>query len=216
MQPIDLLLRQGEPAELEAFRDEIAADPLLALEVADTVALLERLRGLRVEPDPEFAGKLAGVVRRAARQLPPEPNRAAPWLAAAAIAAVTFFTAAWFDPLRLHARPAAVVAATSSTAATAVAPSAALAVLDVPTTADIAHQDALGTMRRRFELERATELSAALENAIAAEQAGSAAALRRWLDPKNALAVLHLDHELRSRVDVRRAALVSEGAMLAA
>ncbi|MGK0155813.1 MAG: hypothetical protein ACI9SE_002780, partial [Neolewinella sp.] len=60
-QPIDLLLKQGTPEEVTAMRNEVARDPMKALELADTVALVEQFRHLRTEASPEFAGKLQDV-----------------------------------------------------------------------------------------------------------------------------------------------------------
>lgn len=209
VEPIDLLLRQGSAEELQDFRDRVTEDPLLALDLADTVTLIERLRSVRVEPDPEFAGKLAGVVRRAERRLQPPHRGATPWLLAAAVAVVGFLAASWADPLALRRQPARAVAE--------VLPEPprrpAVAVVDIPTRAELEHRDTLGAMRRRFELESATELSAALEAAVQAERDTRANELQSWLDPRNALAVLHLDHELRGHAEVRRRALQSGGAM---
>ncbi|MCR9247033.1 MAG: hypothetical protein NXI31_18525 [bacterium] len=243
LEPIDLLLQQGTSAELADFRSRVAADPLLALDLADTVALLERLRTVRVEPNPAFSGKLADVVRRADRRMQPQ-HRFTPWLAAAAIAIVTFGFVTWVDPLDLRVERTAVrdteigrrtdiaqplgdsTAFGSATPGSAAAAARSTNVAeDTPhdggaeangtrSVGDLAYEEALGAMRRRFDVEAATQLRDALDHAIA-EQTAGADTLSRWLDPRNALAVLVRDHELRARTEVRHAAMRRHGGMVA-
>ena len=103
LEPIDLLLHEGTADELRVFRDWVAEEPMLALDLADTVTLVERLRGVRVEPNPQFACKLAGVVRRAERRMElARPRPRAPWLLVAIVAVASFLAAAWSDPLSLR------------------------------------------------------------------------------------------------------------------
>jgi len=212
VEPIDLLLHEGNSEELRSFRERVAEEPMLAFDLADTVTLVERLRTVRTEPNAEFAGKLADVVRRAERRMElARPRQRAPWLLAAAVAVVSFLVAAWSDPLSLREREDTVTAEIETIEAV---PAVIEPVL--PTAAELAHSDALVAMRRRFEAENATQLSEALESAVLAERDVRRDQLSGWLNPRNALAVLHLDHELRGRVEVRLRALRSEGAMLAA
>ena len=47
---LDLVLKQGSAEQRAAFHQELGENPLLAMEVAETVALLEQFRLLTVEP----------------------------------------------------------------------------------------------------------------------------------------------------------------------
>lgn len=208
LQPIDLLLRQGTPEELTAMRSRVAADPLLALEVADTVTLLGRLREACTTSSPEFAGELFDLVRQAERRL---GRRARPpilaWMATAAAAAALFATLALCDPLGLRS-------GAPDRAEIAQAPGSDRRELSPlpPTPDEIAKQEAVELMRQRFSLENAECLQQALDTALAAPHDP----LSAWLQPANTMAVLRLDHELRGQASVRAKALRSEGAMPAA
>ena len=100
LQPIDLLLQQGSADELAALRQRVADDPLLALEVADTVALVESFRQVEVTPSARYAAGLQDLVRRAELRL--SPRRSTPrardllWVAAAAV--LTWGALAWAAP----------------------------------------------------------------------------------------------------------------------
>lgn len=209
LQPIDLLLEQGTDDELRVMRSRVAEDPTLALEVADTIALLEQLRTVRTEPSVELPGKLYAIVRRAERtRRAPQPRLPLLLAAAAASAALGFCLANWwYDSGAAPASIGLPVAELPRVPAAADANRAA-----VPTAAELAHRDSLGAMRRRFELESADHLTAALDSAVHAERDP----LNSWLAPRNALAIRRLDHELRTRPEIRQRALRSEGAMLAA
>ena len=209
LQPIDLLLEEGSEDELRSMRRRVAEDPQAALEFAETVALIERMRGARTEPGPAYATKLNAVIRRAERNQDPVPQRAR-WLLAAAAALLGFGVASWWDRADGAGEPE-IIAALPATAAALTSTPAPLPVV-VPTVTELAHRDAVEAMRRRFALESAPQLSEALMSAVAATRDP----LDSWLDPTNALAVRRLDHELRRRPEIRRRALQSEGAMLAA
>ncbi|MCA8975936.1 MAG: hypothetical protein KDC98_14535 [Planctomycetes bacterium] len=240
LQAIDLLLEQGTADELAALRGRIASDPTMALDMADTVTLLERLRTVRTDPSPGYAGKLYSVVLRAERRQPSPPRRL-PWLLAAAAAAIAFGAATWLHGacqdtgstrVEFAALPAAaasgsvgdaesLAAAEQQTAAEAEPGAEAMAGAAngnavptnvVPTTAELARLEAIDAMRRRFEIESATELTAALDSAVHAMRDP----LDSWLSPRNSLAIRRLDHELRTHREIRLRALRSEGAMLAA
>ena len=86
--PVELLLGQGPADERAALRARSGEDPLLMLELADTVALFAQCRELRTEPGPAYAVKLHTVMNRAARRRTPAPvlplGRGLLWAAAAA------------------------------------------------------------------------------------------------------------------------------------
>ena len=65
--PIDLVLEQGADDELAAARGDVGRDPLRALELAETIHLVEQLRDVRVEPSAVFAGKMQSVAAQADR-----------------------------------------------------------------------------------------------------------------------------------------------------
>ena len=211
--PIDVVLRQGSlQAQAESW-PRAATKPRAMLEMAETVALVEQFRAVRTEPGPRFASKLADVMARAVRRLlpPPSPWQGLPWgLAAAAILFVCLWT---WDPLR---RPEV------STAALVIAP--AVPTETVPGTAgdeplleavdsrEVAWQADVETMRQRLGREPSPHLRQALEAGLEVDPD----ALGRWLDPRNALVLMRLDHELRASAELRQEALRRQGGLPAA
>lgn len=221
LQPIDLLLQQGAPDELAALRQRVADDPLLALEVADTVALVEAFRQVEMTPSARYAAGLQDLVRRAELRL--SPRRSTPrvrdllWVAAAAV--LTWGALAWAAPGAHRAAagpewPAGLVAAAAGIAPV-VAPVApaqepAVDVVSAPRTYLAQELDhSLQQMRRRLEIEPTPRLRAEFDSALQV----TADPLSGWLDPHNALVALRLDHELRADALVREQALRRAGAM---
>lgn len=203
---IDLLLAQGEPATLAAQRQRVANDPEAMLEFADTVALVGRLRELRVEPGPRFAGKLADVVRRAERRLLPAATVGAGAVGCGIAAAVLgFLLLRWWDPCG----PAA---ASTAIAALALPPSPPPAVespqVEVVDARVAAWQADVATMRKRLDLEASPRVREEFEAGLA-EPDG----LARWLDPRNALVLMRLDHQLRAQAELRQEALRRQGGL---
>jgi len=87
-QPIDLLLEQGTAEEVTQMRRAVAADPSLALQVADTVELVESFRELRVDASPNMAGKMQAVMLQAERSAAHRGAvRPRPWLPSLTFAA---------------------------------------------------------------------------------------------------------------------------------
>lgn len=223
LSPVDLLLKQGSPEALAALRQRVAEDPLLAIEVAETVALVEQFRQVRIEPSPVFATRLHDVVRRAERRLqrrePTSTGRSWLWMAAAA--GLTAGLLAWTDPLRLRGgadaplgglRSPASVAADASRALPRPSELAAAAeggTEVLPTHVAAEFDAALQAMRRRLQLEAAPQL----QNELEAGLRPAADPLSRWLDPRNALVELRIGHEWRARVEVREELLRRAGAM---
>lgn len=215
---VDLLLAQGSRPAQDALRKKVADEPLLALEMAETVALLEQFRQLRVEPSARLAVRLADVVRRAERRLPPPRTPLwRPLLALAAAAAVTF-AALWLWVPRddegrrnLQAnsdlfdvrRPAAPEGAATDGAERAPR---------IRESSEVAWESMVEVMRQRLDMEPSRRLSDALTSGLQAQRDP----LGSWLDPRNALVMLRLDHELRASAELRRRAMRSQGGMEAA
>ncbi|HEU4419296.1 MAG TPA: hypothetical protein VFT55_10175 [Planctomycetota bacterium] len=228
---LDLLLGQGTPAAQDELRARIGAEPRLALEMADTVTLLEKFRELRVEPSPTFAARLADVVARAARRRRRALPRRVPaaWLAAAA-ALVTFAGLFHWDPLaarsarRTIADELVLAAAPVSQPATSAAPGAAPPSALQPDAAragaapvgradgTVAWQPSIAEMRRWLAQEPSRRLCEALE--VGLQPAHDP--LRVWLEPRNALARLRVDHERCATAAVRQQALRAGGGLVAA
>jgi hypothetical protein len=202
LQPIDALLGEGTPAQLQAFRERLAGDPLLAVAAAETRQIVERLRELRVEPGARWELQRAAVQRRAERFL--EVRTASrplslQLLAAAAAAAALFAALGFVDPLglrRAHApTPLADLTPAAGSRASAVAearPSEFTAAGE-PVVEWLAPAPRLRDAFQRFH-ERSPE-----------EQFSD------WLLPRNAMAVLRLDYELRASSEARRRALRERG-----
>lgn len=220
---VDLLLEQGTPAAQDEARARMAAEPMRALEMAETVALLEGFRQLEVEPTDRLSFLLGRVVHRA-ELLTPAPVRTH-WAASITwllVAAVVAFAVLWsWDPLarrvptkadagcaRIDGGPGAVAGERSDPVAVGSEDEAPRRVLDV---AEAEWQVALEAMRNRLSLETSRRLEQAFEVALLPP----ADPMQRWLDPRNALASLRADHESRSRPEVRRALLRLQGGLVA-
>lgn len=231
--PVELLLGQGPADERAALRARSGEDPLLMLELADTVALFAQCRELRTEPSPAYALKLHAVMTRAARRRTPAPAPVLPlgrgllWAAAAAV--VTFALLWTCDPLgrRPHAlqprfedalvqqqATGAGDPARSETAAPR-SPAEQLEVIQPARHSDeLAWEATLELMRQRLGLESSPHLREALEEGLQAQgQQGAGDRLGRWLDPRNALTLMRLDHELRASAELRREALRRQGGL---
>jgi hypothetical protein len=216
--PLDLLLKQGSAEQRAAFRQNVVDDPLLAIEVAETVALLEQFRQLQVDPSQRYAAKLNDVVRRAEQRM--ERHRPTSWwpraILVAAAAGITVAVLGWTDPWNLRENGAGGQLASTETPAPrhdqgypqgrpqgperfdpADAPTLEL------TSGDRDFFAAAEAMRKRLaELEAPASLRAEFEAAMQPP----VDPLGRWLDPQNALAVLRIDHEYRNDFTARGAA----------
>lgn len=210
--PLDVALGQGSPAELAAARARMDVDPLALLAVAEDVAFVQELRALRVEAGPIYGVALNDLCRRAAErvQRPVSRWRGWPWgLAAAAAAAVALW---WLDPLAPRRAPAAAPIADFVLQPR---PPASDDVVPPEVVADaraVAWQADLDAIRRRLDHEASPHLREALEAGVAE----APDRLRGWLDPRNALALQRLDHELRANAEYRREELRRRGGMPAA
>lgn len=215
---LDLVLKQGSAEQRAAFHQELGENPLLAMEVAETVALLEQFRLLTVEPSRQYESKLNQVVRQAAERL--ERRRSTPWwprlLVVAAAAAITVSLLGWADPLgvgaglapRQQLDAAAPLLHRDGTRLPSVASNGGLLAGD--DRGFLANADAL--RKRLAVLDAPPAVRAEFEAALLP----AADPLGRWLDPQNALAVLRSDHEHRSDSLVARAAASREFALRAA
>jgi hypothetical protein len=227
--PVELLLGQGPADERAALRARSGEDPLLMLELADTVALFAQCRELRTEPSPAYALKLHALMNRAARRRTPTPapvplGRGLLWAAAAAV--VTFALLWTCDPLgrRAHALPPrfgdALVQQSAGQAPGAGDPARAETAEQPAESQPARHSDELAweatleLMRQRLGLESSPHLREALEEGLQAQgQQGAGDRLSRWLDPRNALTLMRLDHELRASAELRREALRRQGGL---
>lgn len=203
---VDLALGQGEAAALDRLRASLARDPVAAIEFAETRQLLERLRGVQTAPSPQLPARLEELARKAEWRQAQRQRTPITWrvlLGGLAAAAALFAALAWLDPLALRAgRGQRLVCAT-------VAPAVAAAPAE-PTAPKAAVLPA--TLARTFEaasrLEPGSRLAQALDRF---EGAAASARLAQWLSPRNALAVLRLDRELRASAPARQRALRDRG-----
>jgi hypothetical protein len=210
--PIDLLLEQGTPSDRVALRRRIGADPMLTLEMAETVALVEGLRQLTCEPSERFGGKLSHVVRQAERRLAAR-QRPSPWLPLVgfAAAAATLLLLWWWDPLAPRSSSEGHAFARLAAAPETRGVASPTVVREVRDAAELAWEAQVARMRQRIEFEQAPHLGAAFEVGLQ----DIADPLAQWVEPRNALARLRIDHELRGQPEVRRAALRAPGGLAA-
>lgn len=210
--PIDVALGQGEPAELAAARARMDRDPLALLAVAEEVAFVQGVRALRIDAGPTYGIALNELCRRAAERVAPpaSPWRGWPWGVAAAAAAAALLW--WLDPLAAPPRADDAPLA-EFVLQRAPTPVGDVAIPDVtPDARAVAWQSDLDTIRRRLDQEATPRLREAFDAGL-----GDAPdRLRGWLDPRNALALQRLDHELRANAEYRREELRRRGGMPAA
>jgi len=210
--PIDVALGQGKPEELAAARARMDRDPLALLAVAEEVAFVQGVRALRVEAGPTYVIGLNELCWRAAERvaLPTSPWRGWPWgvAAAAAVAALLWYHDPLASPPRADDAPLAEFVLQRSPT-----PVADMFVPDViPDARAVTWQHDLDAIRRRLDQEAAPRLREALDAGL-----GDAPdRLRGWLDPRNALALQRLEHELRADAEFRRDASRRRGGLPAA
>lgn len=214
LSPLELVLGEGTVAERDAAQARLDVDPEAVLEVAEAVAFVEHWRGLVTTPGPTYGARLLALLQRAERlrtALASGRRRSLRWqemLSGLAAAVLVFLALRAWDPLsgprpqppaglRLAAAPAEV--------ASAAGPQAPLA-------SELARRENLAQMRQRLAHEPSPHLREALETALVA----ASDPLGRWLEPRNALALASLDHELRASAELRRQALQRQGSMPAA
>jgi hypothetical protein len=77
--------------------------------------------------------------------------------------------------------------------------------------AELAWQDSLDQVSRRLAMEASPRLRDAWQQGLRDERDP----LSQWLDPRNAVVLMRLDHELRSHADLRAAALREHGGLVA-
>lgn len=208
LQPIDVLLRQGSLAAQAVAWQRAANEPEAMLEMAETVALVEQFRAIQTESSATFGFRLAEVVMRAERRLTPRPSRWQGWPWGVAAAAASLLVLLVWDPLRARAVDACLLPPSS-----AAAPIAAVDVPDVvPDSREVAWQNSVETMRKRLDLEASPRLREALEAGLG----GREDLLGGWLDPRNHLMRMRLDHELRGDEARRQEALRCQGGIAAA
>lgn len=229
---LELVLQQGSEAQRAATRQRLADDPLLAIELAEARMLVEEFRTLRTEPGRRYDRLLNQLCARAERSRPAKPGLfgrrwAGPLLAAAA-AVLAFVGLRAIDPLGclraadpLHAQlawtgEAHVGIADEQVAAlpprsddrTEPAPVVPMPVVPVQieTREEALFADAVEVMRRQLDGQASPLLREALEAGLAAD-----VRLDRWVLPRNALALMRRDHELRGDASVRQQELRRRG-----
>lgn len=194
---LDLALGQGPRPELDRLRDEVASDPIAAIEYAETRDLLERMRGLAVEPGPAFAERLERLCRAAdERQLRRRPAPPVPIWPFVTAAAALFAVLALLDPLGLRRPPAEL-------AIHVPAP-----MLGAPLVNEPSPEVMTSVLARAAEAARRLAPDSQLTTAwLRFESATREQRLSDWLSARNAMAMLRLDHELRATADERRSVL---------
>lgn len=227
-QPIDLLLNQGTAEEVAEMRNEVARDPMQALELADTVGLIEQFRHLRTEASPNFAGKLQNVAVHAERfyrshYQPKAPMWHMPAVMALA-ASATFFLLWWFDASRLiiesqSQRNVSTLASTGLPASHLMDQEGKSAGIgesgyaqeiasEVPLTSEqMSWEQTVSEIARRLDRETTDHMRDAFESGIQDDSDP----LAEWIDPRDTLDLLRLEHELRANAEVRAQALRSSG-----
>ncbi len=212
--PLDAALGASDRAAEDALRARATEEPTLLFELAEEVAFLERWRELRIEPSARYGAMLRGVMRRAEQRVPRRvPLLQRPWLIVAAAATVAFAALVWTDPLSRRGADSAV-AALSLTIPVDAEPAETVGGTGgtVPVRTQTAFANTVEAMRDRFEVEGSGQLREALNNALSPGRDR----LGRWLDPRNTVALMRLDHEVRARSEVREQALRSQGGLAAA
>jgi hypothetical protein len=175
-----------DPQARDDFHRRATDDPLCMLELADEVQFVAELRELRVETGFRYEHKLRQVLKRAERRVArPLPLARRPWFAVAAAAAVTFAALTLLDP---WLRKPTASPDRGQIAAALPAPSRSAGERSAPAHPFAAEFEAIGN---RIALEKSERLAAALLDD--AERGG----LGAWLAPRNALAVMHAEHEAR-------------------
>jgi hypothetical protein len=204
LQPIDLLLGEGSPAAQAAARQRIAEEPLAALELAETVELVERLREARTATSPLFAPRLQLVIATARRRQllrrPRRHHRDIAWLALAAAVALVCLTL--WDPAGRSARSRSLAAGAAELPAArhGVRDAAGLPVRLLPDPGDVAA--AVAFVANRLKAEGDARMLAALEHIVV-----QPAAEANWLQSGNQLAAMRADSDRRRSAELRRAAL---------
>lgn len=226
---LELVLQQGSEAQRAATRQRLADDPLLAIELAEARMLVEEFRTLRTEPSRRYDRLLRQLGARAERSRPARPGLfgrrwTGPLLAAAA-AVLAFVGLRAADPLAcLRTEDSLrVPVALSPSEATALSPSEAMAVaapspgqertvpelvvpVHIETRDEVLFADAVEVMRRQLDGQASPLLREALEVGLRRD-----VRLDGWVLPRNALALMRRDHELRGDASVRQQELRRRG-----
>lgn len=225
---LDLWLGEGSPAEREALRRRIAEDPLQALDMAETVALLEGFRQVRTEPSSRLHCKMADVLRRAERRMGTRsPFAVSKGVAiAACAAAATIALLQYLQPfgprpatagvalVDLRLAPSSPSSSSSSSAPLAGDLEAGEKAAPEPVrlASERQWESTVEQMRRMLGMDGSSRLRDALEDGLR----GVADPLERWLDPRNALAQLRVEHERRGDDRARSGAVARQGGMAGA
>lgn len=224
---LELVLQQGSDAQRAATRQRLADDPLLAIELAEARMLVEEFRTLRTEPGRRYDRLLNQLCARAERSRPAKQGLfgrrwTGPLLAAAA-AALAFLGLRAVDPLgcRRAADPLQAQLVWTGEARIGAADEQVAALpprgdersepvpvvpVHIETRDEALFADDVEVMRRQLDGQASPLLREALEAGLAAD-----VRLDRWVLPRNALALMRRDHELRGDASVRQQELRRRG-----
>lgn len=198
---VDLAIGQGRAQELVALRERLAADPLLAIEFGEVRDVVERMRALTVEPSEGWQQRKEALHQRAReRYRERRGTPLLPFVVFAAVAAGLFVLLTIADPLRLR---------DSNPVCHATPPDVAV---PVESPVPFVPETMTATLARAFDATNRLAPDSLLTAAWQRYQDATVEQrLSEWLSPRNALAVLRLDHELRTTAEQRRAALRDRG-----
>lgn len=202
--PVELALGEGTPVEQKELREQHAADPLAAVEFAEVRQLFERVRALRIEPGDRLRAKLDEVVRqsrRRQRQRLPTPGIGPQLAVLGAAAAACFLLLHLLDPLGL--RRETPISQQIAEAATAPEPErhpsgpgpASPIVVAWDAARHLLPDSPLGEAWERYQ------------QFLQSRDDDPAQRFSQWVSPRNAVAALRLDYELRAAQQARREAL---------
>ncbi|MGK0155637.1 MAG: hypothetical protein ACI9SE_002602, partial [Neolewinella sp.] len=206
-------------------------DPMKALELADTVALVEQFRHLRTEASPEFAGKLQDVALHSDRfsrsHFQPKPPAWLMPIVGGLAAAATFLLLWGFDVAQLwRSTPKSMIVADRDIATGLggmtigdsreinlgkmnLGNEAAVVGEEPMSPEQASWEQAVAEILARLDRETTGNLRDAFRDGM--NQDGDA--LKQWLDPSNAMVMLRFEHELRASASIRIHALRSRGAL---
>ena len=198
---VELAIGQGRTQDLEALRQQVADDPMAAIDFSEVRDVIERMRALTVQPSEAWTKRVVALQARATeRYQARRPAPILPWLLASAAAAVIFALLSAADPLQLRQRNPLSHTPPPIPRVPEVVP------------APYRPEAMTSTMALAFDATKRMEpdslLSAAWQRY---QEAGVEQRLSEWLSPRNAIAVLRIDHELRVTADQRRAVLRDRG-----
>ena len=198
---LDLALGQGRSRDLDELRSQIAVDPRLAIEFAETRGFLEQFRALECEPSASFASRMERLGETARRRRLRREDPSAQWLPIGLVAAAVLFAALTvLDPLSLRRRAASPQPIEPRLVAESAQP--------LPFVAETMSSSIAKTIEATQRLAPGTPLATAWTRF---ESSSAETRLAEWLSPRNAVGVLRLEREMRATATERRSAMRDSG-----